>query len=82
VSENSGTDRKFLTNFTMFVQILLNIGMDSNTAVCNSLPKVMQILGFNSIHLCLQESSECKVRGFEDQVIMVLTPLGLFPSYP
>jgi hypothetical protein len=38
-----------------------HIGIDSSTAVCNSLPKVTEISDFNSIHLWLQESPKCKV---------------------
>jgi hypothetical protein len=40
-----------------------HIGIDSSTTVCNSLPKVTKISDFNSIHLCLQGSPECKVQG-------------------
>jgi hypothetical protein len=32
------------------------IGVDSSTAVGNSLPKLRKISDYNSIHLCLQES--------------------------
>jgi hypothetical protein len=33
-----------------------HIGIESSTTVCNSLPMVMKISDFNSLHLCLQES--------------------------
>jgi hypothetical protein len=32
-----------------------HIGIDSSTTVCNSMPEMLKISDFNSIHRCLQE---------------------------
>jgi hypothetical protein len=39
------------------VDFAQHIGIDNSTTICNSLPKVTKISDFNSIHMCLQESS-------------------------
>jgi hypothetical protein len=50
-------------------------GIDSSTTVCNSLPKVMKISDFNSIHLCLQESPKCKVSTLSSRVNAIFSIL-------
>jgi hypothetical protein len=45
-----------------------HIGMDSSTTVCNSLPKMTMISDFNSVHLCLQESTKCKASTLSSNV--------------
>jgi hypothetical protein len=54
-----------------------HIGIDSSTTVCNSLPKVMKILDFNSIHPCLQDSPKCKVSTLSSNVNAIFSPLTL-----
>jgi hypothetical protein len=45
-----------------------HIGIDSGTTVSNSLPNVLKISDFNSMHLCLQESPKCKVSTLSSNV--------------
>jgi hypothetical protein len=52
----------FLSRFTVFVRILLNILRSTVAQQCNSLLKVTKISDFNNIYLCVQESTECKVQ--------------------
>jgi hypothetical protein len=54
-----------------------HIGIDSNTTVCNSLPKVPKISDVNSIHLCLQESLKCKVSTLSSNVNVIFSLLTL-----
>jgi hypothetical protein len=52
-----------------------HIVIDSSTTACNSLPKVKKISDFNNKHLCLQESSKCKVSTLSSNVNAIFSLL-------
>jgi hypothetical protein len=61
--------------YNFYADFAQNIGIDSSTAVCNSLPNVTKILDFNSIHLCLQESPKCQVSTLSSNVNAIISLL-------